>query len=375
MGNGKRILHLMPDEKFIDYFIDQSEDIAPGESEYWILVRSESDTLKYVKSTGVKKIRWPSNFSSTIEREVKKFNKLILHSFYAPEILWLIKRINKDVKIYWIFWGSDGYSFTPNFQRWLMPKTRMIKRKLLLEDIGLLKSIYRSLLEYRYRLRLAISTRKLFKHIDTCLTWIEFDFEMIRFVNPQMKYAYYSYFSIEQLQLEKISIKRPNLNSLWLGNSATATNNHLDALYYLKKINWTGKIVTPLSYGDDRYREEIIKEGRALFKENFEPITQFLPIDKYHEKMQQSGIYWMNHIRQQAAGNTLAALYMGKLVILNPENNMAKTLVKWGIKVANKNILLNLDSVNNQELSLNRDILIEKIKKRNSLETIAQIYL
>ena len=45
-----RFLHLMFDEKFIDYYIQQSESVAPNISEYWIITNVQVSSLKYVKS-------------------------------------------------------------------------------------------------------------------------------------------------------------------------------------------------------------------------------------------------------------------------------------------------------------------------------------
>ena len=55
MRNEGRFLHLMPDEKFIDYFIEQSENVAPDGSIYWVAVDQISSELKYIKSTLIKK--------------------------------------------------------------------------------------------------------------------------------------------------------------------------------------------------------------------------------------------------------------------------------------------------------------------------------
>ncbi len=100
----------------------------------------------------------------------------------------------------------------------------------------------------------------------------------------------------------------------------------------------------PLSYGgSEAYIQSIIQIGYKLFEDKFHPIEDFIPLAKYQELLNKCGIVWMNHIRQQGAGNIFAAIYMGKKIILNPQSNLYKTLISWGVKV-NTSIFINFPS-------------------------------
>ena len=103
-----------------------------------------------------------------------------------------------------------------------------------------------------------------------------------------------------------------------VGNSASLTNNHLEIFDKLKKHD-NIVVFTPLSYGDLDYREKVISEGRKIFKERFMPITDFMTSDKYNKFLFSMDIAIFNHKRQEAMGNTITLLGMGKKVFIRDD--------------------------------------------------------
>lgn len=374
MRKEKKVLHLMKDEKFIDYFIEQSEEIAPEGSIYWIIQNKEDSKLKYINSSFIKQINWAKHNIHALTREANQFETVILHSFFFSHLNSFLQGLRKDIKIIWMFWGGDGYKFTSVEKRWYLPLTWQYKKNILKGDSGIIKSIAYELNLFRLRWIKSRAIRALIKRVNICATWIKYDFEMIRHVNPKMKWAYYSYFTAQQMALEELEPQCLNLNRLWLGNSATDTNNHFDALYYLKEINWQGEVIVPLSYGSKMYAEDVVRYGKQHFGERFISLTEFMPLNHYQQYMNSCGIVWMNHVRQQAAGNTLAALYMGKVVIMNVNNNLYKILRDWGICFAKQNILESTTEINNETYSGNRDIVITHFSKKESLTALKKLY-
>src|SRR5690606_11417008 len=128
-------------------------------------------------------------------------------------------------------------------------------------------------------------------------------------------------------------------------NSASDTNNHFDALNYLNLIHWKGEIIVPLSYGNKDYADDIIYYGKNKFGDKFIPFVDFMPLDQYHQCINSCGIVWMNHVRQQAAGNILSALSMKKAVIMNKENNLYKTLASWGVRFLEQSSIRDIGSI------------------------------
>lgn len=104
-----------------------------------------------------------------------------------------------------------------------------------------------------------------------------------------------------------------------LGNSATPTNQHWEALLTLKESNFElTSILMPLSYGDEEYANWISSKAQALFGSVVTCLRDFLPLEEYQQHIGQCGMVVMNHTRQQALGNIYWALNSGNRVLLNP---------------------------------------------------------
>jgi hypothetical protein len=120
-----------------------------------------------------------------------------------------------------------------------------------------------------------------------------------------------------------------------LGNSATFTNNHIEAIDILEKImvSEKRKIIVPLNYGDPSYAEEICQIGKNQLGDPFVPLMDWLTLEEYNQKISQCGFVIMNHKRQQAFGNINTALYKGAKVFLRPENLLYKYYKSIGMKI------------------------------------------
>lgn len=370
----KRYLHLMIDEKFIDHFIDQSESVAPGESDYWIVSPNSSESFRHVKSLNVCRIEWDKHNFFDFSKKAENYNKIFFHSFFFQDVELFLKKLDKRIEVIWMFWGGDGYGFTPNDKQWYLPETRKLQIQEIENKGGLLNQIWMHAKSFRGRMNRSKVIRQRIRNVDICATWVRHDFEMIKHINPRMKWKYYSYFSTEQLGLLSHQMTPLNLDKLWLGNSSTATNNHLDALVFLDKIKYKGQILVPLSYGNDVYKNLIIEIGHKLFGERFIPITKFLPLFEYQELMNSCGIIWMNHIRQQAAGNILTALSLGKIVIMNQQNTLYKSLTEWGIYIENKESIELFSEYKYEKINANREIVIEKLKLERNLNSLRDLF-
>ena len=372
MQGRKRFIHLMVDSKFVDYFIEQSESVAPGESEYWVVKEDVKSDITSTQSI-LLPINWDKNNLKKLAEKVNSFEKLILHSFFFPYLNKFIEYLSKDILVVWMFWGADGYSFTSRIKQWYLPLTLEWKMKKRIENVSFIRGLGR---QFFYKWQDYIKSRmtqKLIKRMNVCATWVEEDYEMVRHINPKMVFYYYSYFTYNQLIILKVGKSEPNYNRLWLGNSATDTNNHLDALQYLSEINWEGEIVVPLSYGSKEYGQAIAAFGKKKFGNKFIPILELLPLNEYQILMNSCGFVWMNHIRQQAAGNIITALFMGKAVILNSSNNLFKTFNEMKITLCKKEDLKNLSEIQNKTFTENSKIIEQMFSKEyvnNSLEKI-----
>jgi hypothetical protein len=168
-------------------------------------------------------------------------------------------------------------------------------------------------------------------------------------------------------------------NDILLGNSASATNNHLEAFELLKQMAiGNRKIVVPLSYGNPVYANYIQNEGEAQFGKNFSALRKFLPLADYNKEVQNCGIVVMNHYRQQAVGNILASLWLGSKVYLNETNTMYHYLRRIGIHIysiekelfpGNEAAFQNLSF---EEIDHNRRILVHEIGEEHIVHRLRE---
>lgn len=253
-----------------------------------------------------------------------KADKVILHGLVNFDILhflyafpWLLK------KCYWIMWGSDLYyhELAKNqkdyelFEKW---RTRVIGK------------------------------------MGGLVTYIKGDYELAKkWYGAQGKYHecfmypsnIYKEYAIKQKKHQTINIQ--------IGNSADPTNNHLEIFRKLEKYKDEDiKIFVPLSYGDETYANEIIEQGRKIFGGKLEPITEFMPFDKYLGLLSEIDIAIFNHSRQQAMGNTITLLGLGKKIYMRIDST------PWSMF---KDIGINVFDVANVTI----DLLDEDAKKQN----------
>jgi hypothetical protein len=110
-----------------------------------------------------------------------------------------------------------------------------------------------------------------------------------------------------------------------VGNSADPGNCHQEIFDRLRELDdHKFTIICPLSYGDPVYAEKIVRIGAEYFGERFIPLRDFLDIQEYKNILWKIDIAIFAHKRQQALGNTISLLAMGKKVF------MRDGVTSWG---------------------------------------------
>ena len=166
-------------------------------------------------------------------------------------------------------------------------------------------------------------------------------------------------------------------DNILLGNSASATNNHLEAFELLQNLPiQQRKIIVPLSYGSENYANKIINKGKKLFNFNFSPLVDFMSLHDYNEYLEQCGIVIMNHYRQQAVGNVLSMLWIGAKVFLDERNTLYHYLNRIGViifsiqKDLTKNNLEVFTLLSNDEQDINRKILQQEVGQEHLMKQL-----
>ncbi|MBT3817266.1 MAG: TDP-N-acetylfucosamine:lipid II N-acetylfucosaminyltransferase [Candidatus Magasanikbacteria bacterium] len=316
-------VHLMHNQKFIMPFINFVNTHFDQGSQLFVIVggRSESEfpIVRYENVVVLDRsaLRYWNilNYFSTLKNILFKSNRIIIHSLYFPRISHFLF-INKVFlkKCYWIMWGGDFYF--PEKQSWF--KKQVIKK------------------------------------IRHFITYLKGDFELAQkwYGTTGEYHECFMYPSNLYKDYVAPEVKHSSINIL-VGNSADPSNNHLEVFDKLEVFKDQDiKIYAPLSYGNQTYAKKVIEEGKKQFGDKFEPLTDMMPFDQYLEFLGLIDVAIFNHKRQQAMGNTITLLSLGKKVFMRSD------ITPWELF---EDIDVKVFDVENIKL----DLLDEKIKKDN----------
>jgi len=368
-----KILHIASDEKFIDAANYLYEKAYPNSNTFIIVLpKFENYKIKYV-SKKENYIFYHNNEKTlnNVLELIDKYDLIVLHGYDFFKARIVNKRQNAVYN--YILWGAELYNRHPLFKNTLYGKktSASFQKKILFKDVfrpffHLLK--YKIFNVYNFQFK-TLSKIKYFSilHKEDYNLFIEKGI-----IIKNTKYLKFTYYPIEFIFEENKDLK-VNDNNILLGNSASSTNNHIEAIDLLKNINLQHrKIITPLSYGNMKYASKIIKYGEEKLSNNFHYLKDFMPLQEYNKTIQSCGIVIMNHYRQQAVGNILASMWMGAKVFLDNRNTFYHYLKRIGCYVYLIDDLINgnLENLNNTQIEHNRNILIKEIGTKTIVNTL-----
>ncbi|MCT7586743.1 TDP-N-acetylfucosamine:lipid II N-acetylfucosaminyltransferase [Aliarcobacter butzleri] len=277
--------------------------------------------------------------------DLYKSEKIIIHGFNQSYLFylfffqpWLLK------KLYWIMWGGDLYSY-------------------LLEANSLkIKIIY-------------FMRNVIFKNLEYFVTYIKGDYELAQKWYGA-KGEYYECFMYPSNLYKEYDIKPKEHDAIniQLGNSADPSNNHI---YILKKLvkykDENIQLFIPLSYGNEEYAKKVIAYGKELFGDKFVPLTEFMPFEKYLEFLGEIDIAIFAHKRQQAMGNTITLLGLGKKVYMRSNITPWQLFKDIDVKVFDvDDIKINL--IDEQTQKENQEKIKEYFSKENYLNQLKNLF-
>lgn len=108
-----------------------------------------------------------------------------------------------------------------------------------------------------------------------------------------------------------------------------STLEMIDTLSAFSKNNI--KVRTILSYGELKYREEIIKKGKEKFGDKFVYQVALMSPSQYSEWMSNVDVLVLNHNRQQGIGNSFLALALGAKLYIRSTVTTYKHFLSRGI--------------------------------------------
>lgn len=322
------ILHIALDEKFIDGAYSIFEEAAPRTNHFVVI--SECKQLKFVKSAQVSVLKPEEILEADFLKDLANYCFVVLHSlaeFFMP----LVLKAPKITKFLWVGWGYDYYSrFRGGDQAFFLPKTRI----LYLKNQSVFQLFWAKIVSLKC---LIIRSSRMFheclRRIDYFAPVLpnEYDLCKANFKSLRAKFVSWNAGSFADT-ISSLDLKIDEDNFL-LGNSASYTNNHIEAMDVLSgKKNW-GKVITPLNYGDIRYQSEIVAYGKLMLGDNFKPLLVFMPAQEYFKVLSSCRYVVMNHLRQQGMGSILASLFLGSSIFLHSKNPVYGFLTNIGAHV------------------------------------------
>lgn len=329
-----KVLHCMMEEpKFLPSFIETIKENFDYDKHFFVVrehleeKRIEGKNIFFLekKYSKLKKFFIYSYF-------MNKCEKIILHGLFHKDIIkilyyqpWLLK------KCYWIVWGGDLYGVQNN--------SKKLRHKL-----------YEN------------QRNSVIKNIGNIVTYIKGDYELVqkRFdaIGEYKECFMYTSNIYHHYDIPK---KEKNTINIMMGNSAAHTNNHFEIFEKLLPFKEKNILIyCPLSYGGGIDKNLIIKKGKELFGDKFIPLTEFMIFEDYLKLLSSIDIAIYAHKRQQAMGNTITLLGLGKKVY------MKKDTVQWDLF---ENIDVKVYDINNLDINL-----IHEEKKSNNQENIKKYF-
>ncbi|SDD19221.1 TDP-N-acetylfucosamine:lipid II N-acetylfucosaminyltransferase [Halanaerobium congolense] len=339
-----KYLHIMNnDKKFIPNYIKTIENNFKFQEHHFIIF-SQNNNDYYKKHNNIYLIDKKKKYFN-LEKKLYKAEKIILHSLFNRNVImilflqpWLLKKSK------WVLWGADLY----NYRR----EKKKIKHKLLEFMRG-----------------------KVIKNLEGVITYIKGDYELTQeWYNTKANYyesmMYLSNSPSYNIDEKELKVKIKEHTFIQIGNSADSRNNHIKILDVINKFNNKYnrkiKIICPLSYGNEKYAKRVIDYGKSLFGKDFVPLTKFMDLKTYNKLQSNIDIAIFNHKRQQAMGNILTLLYLGKKVYIRDDITTWDFMKKIDIKVFSFNNYNNnlLEKIDPEVAKQNR----EKIDSRFNID-------
>ncbi|MFA7116410.1 MAG: TDP-N-acetylfucosamine:lipid II N-acetylfucosaminyltransferase [Bacteroidales bacterium] len=291
--NKLNILHIFLDDSFLDGVINVFERYERTHNIY--LYYSKNKNCKFSHTKNVEKITVVYSKKEYYKYLSSKDIDVIYFQAIFPIQYHLFKYIDDKKIVIWWAWGSDLYnpSFTmpaicyyPQYK----PLTKGFIRK---NPRNIIQKITIPLLSIFFKPR----QKKVVSRVDYCKNVLPIEYDLLKENVKYFRAKPLKYY----MPLSGSLIDHSSDGDILLGNSSTASNNHLDVLNLLSKKGVINKILMPLNYGKMNYRFYI--EKYFPINLNINTLKTRLPFIEYQTLINKCSYAIFGHIRQQAVGN------------------------------------------------------------------------
>lgn len=273
--------------------------------------------------------------------------KVILHGLFDIRIIMLLASMPFILnKCYWVIWGGDLYQYQK-------PKTKLKEKVKEFLRVFVIKRIGHLVTYIPGDVALAYKWYGASGQYHECLMYLSNTVD-INFSKCELSHA---------KSTDKINIL--------VGNSADPSNNHFEILDKLSRFkNRNIEVFIPLSYGDPDHARAVIDYGKRILGNKLTPIIEFMESSEYRRFLKSIDIAIFNHRRQQAMGNTISLLGLGKTVYMRSDVSQWSLFKSKGIHVRD------IDRLHDLLLmpELQRTINLELVERYFSSERLKQQY-
>ena len=337
--------HIITQDKFFCQYIEDIYTLGL-EKNNTILVRGEKKETPYFSTQRpVIYLGEDRKHIITFFQTISKTDKLIVNA-YDSYMAGLILEARITCSVYVHLMGYEVYSEPIEWHAsWLFDRRTHVE----LQKCGVLRSLWYNPHHNNIFRHLSLfckayfHKRKLFKIKDKTIGRIDYiisddeQIALLRKLYPSFRaqkaeLGFLQNFD-EALQYPLKVEPRTDFKIL-VGNSSDPTNNHADAYHFIKKNcpEENYNIHSFLSYGSENGKSIALHYGQQYFGERFVPIVSFMSRQQFLDYVYQMDIVFMYHNRQQAFGNIVTAIAMGKPVFMKKRNVIYQALINLGIK-------------------------------------------
>jgi hypothetical protein len=332
-----KILHIATDDKFLDHAFPVFEKLFPEAND--VIVFAPKKSLKYIKLT-------PNHIETSRSSLFNKKPKLAQENYQNCDLIVFhsldpsnypeLQSISSETPTVWLGWGFDYYSDLLGDIPLFLEKTKALSVSLSGND---LRRRVSSLVKVMIRaLRIRTVKIKAIERISIFAPVLPSEYDLVaesRKWKHFPEFIAWNYGTMEDNFVKGFEGASITGNSILVGNSATFTGNHIEALDLLHQFGVKGRqIIVPLSYGNKQYAQKLAEVGNSYFGDNFEPLMDFKPIEDYVASIKKCGYVIMNHVRQQAVGNIVIMLYLGARVFVRQENPVYAFFKDMGVSLS-----------------------------------------
>ncbi len=283
-----KYVHLIKDDKFTVPFVELMNTNFNPKEQCFIYMKPPSGTFDI-----------PENYQNVIilknskdlKFNLKRVKKIFLHSIPPSRAQYLYEHKNLLNHCYWIVFGFDIYCEDNEYGSFVKNNVKAV-----------VTNFDKTTYQNKYNKN-----------------------------TPIYPLPYYPS-AVKKEFLDRVSPEKKNFITVQINNSSDEST--LEMLEILSKFkNEKMKVATILSYGKMEYKDEILKKGKEIFKDNFIAITEHMQSEDYAKYLKSTDILVLNQNRQQGVQNIRCNFYIGNKVFIKKNITTFQGFSNQGFRV------------------------------------------